>query len=162
MLMGWVGVVFVDYGGVMKKVVVICLVLEIVFELFEFCFEVVVLEEGGVERFGLFVVVLCDVYGVLVLIMEMIGVFEFEVVEKMEVFVNMVVGYNNIDVEVVCECDIVVINILDVLIEMIVDLIWVLFFVVVWWVVELDRFLCVGCFDCWGLLMLLGLDVFGK
>lgn len=79
------------------------------------------------------------------------------------VIVNLVVGYNNLDIDVFICVGVFVCNILDVFNEIIVDYVWVLLLVVVWCVGVVECWLCVGqwigvmCFDDW-----LGVDLYGK
>lgn len=85
-----------------------------------------------------------------------------DVVFYLKIVVNYGVGYDNIDYMYVGEKGIVVMNILKVLMEVIVELIFVFFLVVVCRIFEGDMLCCMIGFNGWVLLFFLGWEVYGK
>jgi lactate dehydrogenase-like 2-hydroxyacid dehydrogenase len=81
---------------------------------------------------------------------------------RLRVVANIAVGYDNIDVRAASRRGIVVTNTPGVLTETTADFTWTLLMAAARRVVEADAYTRAGRFTEWGLLLLLGTDVFGK
>ncbi len=81
---------------------------------------------------------------------------------RLRVVANVAVGYNNIDVASATRRRILVTNTPGVLTETTADFTWALLLATARRVVEADAYTRAGKFTEWGLLLLLGGDVFGK
>jgi glyoxylate reductase len=81
---------------------------------------------------------------------------------RLRVVANVAVGYNNIDVEAATRRRIVVTNTPGVLTETTADFTWALLLAAARRVAEADAFTRAGQFTEWGLMLLLGGDVYGK
>ncbi len=75
---------------------------------------------------------------------------------------NLAVGYNNIDLGHATNKGIVVCNTPGVLTQSTADLTWALILACARRVVESDRYVREGCFEGWGPMLMLGVDVFAK
>lgn len=80
----------------------------------------------------------------------------------LKIVANLAVGYDNIDVDAATEYGIMVTNTPDVLTETSADFTWALLMAVARRVCEGQAFLRSGKFHGWGILMLLGDDVYGR
>lgn len=80
----------------------------------------------------------------------------------LRIIANVAVGYDNIDVDAATELGIAVTNTPDVLTETTADFAWALLMSVARRVCEGQSFLRSGQFHGWGIMMLLGGDVYGK
>lgn len=81
---------------------------------------------------------------------------------RLKVIANVAVGYNNIDVAAATRRRIVVTNTPGVLTETTADFTWALLLATARRVAEADAFTRAGRFTEWGLMLLLGGDVYGK
>lgn len=81
---------------------------------------------------------------------------------RLRLVANVAVGYDNIDVPAATENGILITNTPGVLTETTADFAWTLLMAVARRVVEGDEFFRSGQFKGWGILMLLGEDVYGK
>lgn len=80
----------------------------------------------------------------------------------LKIVANVAVGYDNIDLDAATAGGIMVSNTPGVLTETTADFAWALLMAVARRVVESDAFLHAGKYHGWGIMMLLGEDVFGK
>lgn len=148
------------------KVFIICVIFENGIEMLKEYFEVEVwFEECEIFREVLFKKVR-DVDVLVIMLSERIDSEVFDVVLRLRIVVNYVVGYDNIDVEEVMRRGIYVINMFDVLIDVIVDFVWMFFLVMVRRLIEVDYFICFGEWKrrgiVWYLCWFFGYDVYGK
>ena len=81
---------------------------------------------------------------------------------RLRVIANVAVGFNNVDVAAATRRGVVVTNTPGVLTETTADFTWALLLAAARRVAEADAFTRAGQFKEWGLLLLLGGDVFGK
>ena len=81
---------------------------------------------------------------------------------RVKIVANVAVGYDNIDVPAATAAGIMVTNTPGVLTETTADFAWTLLMASARRLVEADRFVRAGKFHGWGILMLLGEDVYGK
>jgi glyoxylate reductase len=82
--------------------------------------------------------------------------------DRLKVVANVAVGYDNIDVPAATDNGILVTNTPGVLTETTADFAWALIMAVGRRVVEGDKFFRAGRYEGWGILMLLGEDIYGK
>ncbi len=82
--------------------------------------------------------------------------------ESLKGIANCAVGYDNIDIEVATLRGIPVSNTPGVLTETTADLTWALILAVARRIVEADRFTRTGLFKGWGIMLMLGGDIYGK
>jgi glyoxylate reductase len=80
----------------------------------------------------------------------------------MKIVANVAVGFDNIDVPAATDAGIMVTNTPGVLTETTADFAWTLLMASARRLVEADKFLRAGKFHGWGIMMLLGEDVYGK
>lgn len=109
-----------------------------------------------------FLKVIVDKDVVLIQFVDKVDSEFFDYVLNVKIVVNYVVGYDNIDIEEVIRRGVYVINMLDVLINVIVEFVWVLLFAAVRRIVEVDKFMRGGYYKGWGLMFFLGKGVIGK
>ncbi len=81
---------------------------------------------------------------------------------KLKIVANVAVGYDNIDVPAATDAGIMVSNTPGVLTETTADFAWTLLMAIARRVCEADGFTRAGKFHGWGILMLLGEDIYGK
>lgn len=81
---------------------------------------------------------------------------------KLKIVANVAVGFDNIDIDAATDNRIMVTNTPGVLTETTADFAWALLMATARRVVESDAFLRAGNYHGWGIMMLLGADVFGK
>ncbi len=80
----------------------------------------------------------------------------------LKIVANVAVGYDNVDVDAATDCGIMVTNTPGVLTETTADFSWALLMAVARRVCEGQRFLQAGKYHGWGILMLLGDDIYGR
>src|SRR5579872_759940 len=80
----------------------------------------------------------------------------------LKIVANVAVGYDNIDVPAATECGVMVTNTPGVLTETTADFAWALLMATARRIPEGDRFLRAGRYHGWGIMMLLGQDVYER
>ncbi|WP_432664337.1 D-glycerate dehydrogenase [Wukongibacter baidiensis] len=100
--------------------------------------------------------------GVLCLLSDQIDGEIMDVEDRVKIFANYAVGYNNMDVEAAKARDIYLSNTPGVLTDATADIAWALLFATARRVVEGDRYIRDGKFLGWSPKLLLGRDVSGK
>ncbi len=103
-----------------------------------------------------------DVEGLVCLLTDTVDDALLAQAPRLRVVANVAVGYDNIDVAAASRRKIVVTNTPGVLTETTADFAWTLLMATARRVVEADAYTRAGKFTEWGLMLLLGSDVFGK
>ena len=101
-------------------------------------------------------------HGAVTLVTDTIDTEVLEAVPNVQIFSNVAVGLNNIDVATATRLGILVTNTPGVVTESTADFAWALMMAAARRVAEGDRFVRSGQWKVWNLQMLLGHDVFGK
>jgi glyoxylate reductase len=81
---------------------------------------------------------------------------------RLKIVANVAVGYDNIDVDAATEFGILVSNTPGVLTETTADFTWALLMGIARRTAEAQSFLLAGKFEGWGIMMMLGEDIYGK